>query len=583
MTTMSASRPTGSPALAAASTAGVDGAGFHELLRAGLEWLDSHHGIVNALNVFPVPDGDTGTNMLLTMKSALQEVANTLATTLGQVARAAAHGALMGARGNSGVILSQILRGIARSLDDQSTLTGPRFAAALAEGSRIAYKGVNRPVEGTILTVVREAAAAAEAAAQDNPDLTFVLGRAVVAADAAVANTPNLLPVLAQAGKVDSGGKGLFYILEGMYRHLRGEAIAAPAAVAAPAAAGRPVKGHREIPPLVYGFDVQFLLEGRNLDVEAIRAAISAMGDCPLVEGDENLVKVHVHVTNPGVPLSYAVGLGFVTDVVVENMDDMHIPAMPPGYDPTPPRFVSAPAAPAAAAPVPAAQPAETPPSIEGPGIIVVAPGKGLAEVFRSLGAHAVVSGGQTMNPSTQELYTAIRQLPADQVIILPNNGNIIMAAQQATSLVEDKTVAVVPSKSVPQGISALLALNPHADLERNVQAMTAALDQVQTGEVTVAVQDARFDGIEVRAGDIIGLLNDRLTAKGADSAAVVEELLRQMRADELEIITLYYGDTVTADEAQELKSRLSELYPNQEIEIIEGGQPFYHYIISAE
>lgn len=577
------SHSTGSALPAAASTAGVDGTGFQELLRAGLEWLDSHHGIVNALNVFPVPDGDTGTNMLLTMKSALQEVVNTQAVTLGQVARAAAHGALMGARGNSGVILSQILRGIARSLDDQLTLTGPRLAAALAEGSRIAYKGVNRPVEGTILTVVREAAAAAEAAAQDNPDLAFVLGRAVSAADAAVANTPNLLPVLAQAGKVDSGGKGLFYILEGMYRLLRGE-VGAAAAVAAPTVvAGRPVKGRREIPPLVYGFDVQFLVEGRGLDVEAIRAQISAMGDCPLVEGDENLVKVHVHVTNPGVPLSYAVSLGFVTDIVVENMDDMHIPAMPAGYDPTPPRFASAAASAPTAVQAPAARPPEAPPSIEGSGIIVVAPGEGLAEVFKSLGAHEVISGGQTMNPSTQELYTAIRRLPTDRVIILPNNGNIIMAAHQATTLVEDKTVAVVPSKSVPQGISALLALNPHADLERNVQAMTAALDQVQTGEVTVAVQDARFDGIEVRAGDIIGLLNDRLTAKGSDSPAVVEELLRQMHADELEIITLYYGQPVTAAEAEALKERLHRLYPNQEIEIIAGGQPFYHYIISAE
>ncbi|MCX7669763.1 MAG: DAK2 domain-containing protein [Anaerolineae bacterium] len=566
---------------AAPSSAGVDGAGFHELLRAGLEWLDAHHAIVNALNVFPVPDGDTGTNMLLTMKSALQEIANTAATTLGQVARAAAHGALMGARGNSGVILSQILRGVARSLDDQSTLTGPRFAAALAEGSRIAYKGVNRPVEGTILTVAREAAAAAEEAAQDNPDLTYVLNRTVLAADAAVANTPNLLPVLAQAGKVDSGGKGLFYILEGMLRALRGETAEAPRPAAVAAAAGRPVKGHRPIPPLVYGFDVQFLIEGRGLDVEAIRAQIAAMGDCPLVEGDENLVKVHVHVPNPGVPLSYAVGLGFVTDVVVENMDDMHIPAMPAGHDPTPPRFATA--APAAA-PLLAARPPEPAPStIEGPAIIAVAPGAGLAEVFKSLGAHAVVSGGQTMNPSTQEFYAAIRALPADQVIILPNNGNVIMAAQQAADLIEDKTVAVVPSKSVPQGISALLALNPHADLERNVRTMSAALDQVQTGEVTVAVQDAHFDGIEVHAGDIIGLLNDRLTAKGPDSGAVVEELLRQMGADELEIITLYYGEPIKAAEANALKARLRTLYPNQEIEIIEGGQPFYHYIISAE
>ncbi len=563
--------------LTGAATAGLDGTAYRELLQAGLNWLESHHEIVNALNVFPVPDGDTGTNMLLTMKSALQEIITTHAATVGQIAKAAAHGALMGARGNSGVILSQILRGMARSLDDQPTLTGPRFAAALTEGTRIAYQGVNRPVEGTILTVVREAAAAAETAAQHNPDLVFVVGQAVRAADEAVANTPKLLPVLAQAGKVDSGGKGLFFILEGIYRALRGEAAQAVALPAAPTAApARPIKGHRPIPPLVYGFDVQFLIEGHDLNVEAIRANIAAMGDCPLVEGDSNLVKVHVHVPNPGIPLSYAVGLGFVTDVIVENMDDMHIPAMPPGYDPVPPRFEQAPAP----APPTAAGPPET---IEGPGIVVVAPGQGLAEVFRSLGAHVIVSGGQTMNPSTEDLYNAVHKLPTAQAIILPNNGNIIMAAQQACTLVADKTVAVVPSKSVPQGISALLALNPRADLTPNVQAMTAALSHVQTGEVTIAVQDAHFDGIEVRAGDVIGLLNDRLTAKGADSAAVVEELLAQMGAAELEIITLYYGQSVTAAEAEALQARLRQQFPDQEIEIIDGGQPFYHYIISAE
>jgi hypothetical protein len=576
------------PSAGAAITA-LDGPGLRDLFAAGLRWLDAHHDIVNALNVFPVPDGDTGTNMLLTMKSALREITTANANTVGEVARAAAHGALMGARGNSGVILSQILRGIARSLDDLAVINGPRFAAALSEGSRIAYKGVNRPVEGTILTVVREAAAAAEQAAQQNPDLRFILAETRRAADESVANTPKLLPVLAQANKVDSGGKGLFFILEGMHRSLQGEelpahALAASAVVSVPSLI-RPTKGRRPIPSLVHGFDVQFLVEGADLDVDAIRIQIAAMGDCPLVEGDRHLVKVHVHVPNPGVPLAYAVGLGFVTDVVVENMDDMHLPEMRPGYDPTPPRFESAAPAPRSVAVAPAAPEPDRAPTaaIDGPGVIVVAPGKGLAEVFRSLGAHIIVSGGQTMNPSTQDLYQAIIGLPTDQVIILPNNGNIVMAAQQAQALANGKSVAVVPSKSVPQGISALLALNPHADLARNVHAMNAALSSVQTGEVTVAVQDARFDGIEVRAGDVIGLLNDQLTAKGADSATVVKMLLEQMAAADREIITLYYGQPVSAQEAAALVTELSRLFPNQEIESVSGGQPFYHYIISAE
>ncbi len=482
------------------------------------------------------------------------------------------------------------------SLDDQPTITGQRFAAALSEGSRIAYKGVNRPVEGTILTVVREAAAAAELAAQSNADLRFVMAETVRAADESVANTPKLLPVLAQANKVDSGGKGLFFILEGMYRALQGETTQAvalpgarPEAVASAPVPARPSKGRRELPSLVHGFDVQFLVEGKSLDVDTIRTQITAMGDCPLVEGDRTLVKVHVHVPNPGVPLAYAVGLGFVTDVVVENMDDMHIPEMRPGYDPVPPRFVTAMTATAAAATVVPASVAVTPDdigalaAIDGPGVIVVAPGKGLADVFRSLGAHIIVSGGQTMNPSTQDLYQAIAKLPTEQVIILPNNGNILMAAQQAQALATGKSVAVVPSKSVPQGISALLALTPHADLARNVHAMTAALGSVQTGEVTIAVQDARFDDIEVHSGDVIGLLNDELTAKGPDGTAVVRTLLDQMGAAEREIITLYYGQPVTTQEADALLAELSGLFPDQEIEIVSGGQPFYHYIISAE
>lgn len=575
------------PAPADGPVLSLTGAQWRDLLLAGLEWLDQHHEIVNALNVFPVPDGDTGTNMLLTMKSAVREISDDHVASVGEVAKAAAHGALMGARGNSGVILSQILRGISRSLGDQVTLTGPALAAALAEGSRVAYKGVNRPVEGTILTVIKEAAAAAENAAQLEDDIRFILGRVVRAADEAVANTPNLLPVLKQAGKVDSGGKGLFFILEGMYRALIGEKAAAPA-VAVPAAPARAVvKGRRPIPPLVYGFDVQFLVEGEHLDVAAIRDRITAMGDCPLVEGDEHLVKVHVHVPDPGKVLSYAVSLGFVTDVVVENMDDMHIPEMPAGYDPLPPRFAGeapAPAAKAAAETEP--QPlCNTEGGVEGPGIVAVVPGNGLAQVFLSLGTHCIVPGGQTMNPSTQDLLDAINRLPTSEVLLLPNNGNILMAAQQAQALAlaNGKTVSVVPSKTIPQGISALLAYNPHADLQQNAEAMTSALGNVQTGEVTVAVQDARFDGIEVHAGDVIGLLNDQLTATGPTPEDVVKTLLEQMRADELEVITLYYGEPVEAAQAEALQEELRELYPAQEIECVEGGQPYYHYIISVE
>jgi uncharacterized protein len=568
----------------------LNGAAFHDLLNAGLSWLDQHHEIVNALNVFPVPDGDTGTNMLLTMRSACQEISGQNAQDVGDVAKAAAHGALMGARGNSGVILSQILRGIARRLETETLLTGPRFASALSEGSRIAYKGVNKPVEGTILTVAREAAEAAEQAAKLNPDLRFVLERTLQAADQSVANTPKLLPILAQTGKVDSGGKGLYFILEGMYRSLTGETAVQAVLVATVAGPVRPAKGRRELPTRVYGFDVQLLLEAPHLDVDAIREHITALGEYPLVEGDERLIKVHVHVPDPGVVLSYAIGMGFVTDVVVENMDDMSIPDMPAGYDPVPPRFQNAEPALANTESMAAKAPSEGGETVTGAGVVVVAPGPGLAQVFKSLGAAAIVSGGQTMNPSTQELLQAIRSIPNQEVIILPNNSNIIMTAQQAQSLIESlgpdaggKQVAVVHAKTVPQGISALLALNPNADLAHNVQSMNTALTHVQTGEVTTAVHDAHFDGIQVHAGDMIGLLNDQLTARGDDDAAVVKELLDQMHAGDLEIITLYFGQPVTAAGAEQMRNELRELYPDQEIEVVDGGQPFYHYIISAE
>jgi DAK2 domain fusion protein YloV len=571
------------PENASAQVHSLDGETLRDLFQAGLAWLDQHHEIVNALNVFPVPDGDTGTNMLLTMRSAFHEIGADSAGGAAEVAKAAAHGALMGARGNSGVILSQILRGFSRSLDSKIAIDGSDLATALAEGSRVAYKGVNRPVEGTILTVVKEASAAAEKAAKSNADIRFILGRTVQAAGEAVANTPNLLPVLAQTGKVDSGGKGLFYILEGMHRALIGEMVVAEAEAPTGPERGpavRQIKGQRPLPPQVYGFDVQFLIEGQDLDVGDIRDQITAMGECPLVEGEPSIVKVHVHVFNPGVPLSYAVTRGFVSDVLVENMDDMHLPDLPSGYDPVPPRFEAS-GPPHPASPVDLAL---LPQIIEGPAVVAVVPGSGLADVFRSLGAHYVVPGGQTMNPSTNDLLQAIEKAESAQVILLPNNGNIIMAAQQAQALAgPEKTVAVIASKSIPQGISALLALNPNADLERNIHTMTLATASVQTGEVTTAVHDAHFDGIEVRTGDIIGLLNDTLSAKGSTSDEVVKQLLQQMKASDLEVITLYFGQPVTAAAARTLQQELIRLYPNQEVEMFDGGQPFYHYIISAE
>ncbi len=540
----------------------VDGERFKRLVYAGLIWLRQHQEEINALNVFPVPDGDTGTNMVLTMQSAWEEVASVDENNVGKVVHRVAHGALMGARGNSGVILSQIWRGMARHLDNKEWLTAADLAAALEEGVRTAYKGVIRPVEGTILTVAREAAEEATLAAARTTDLSAVLERAVRRAWDALARTPDLLPVLAEAGVVDAGGQGLCVILEGMMRALRGEVLgetAAAATVAGPAFAAEAV------PEEEYGYDVQFLIVGQNLDVETIRRDIDAMGTSTLVVGDENTVKVHVHVPDPGVPLSYAVRLGSLRDVVVEDMQAQYR------------EFVRAreQARPAPAVMVSGAPSREV-------GVVAVVSGDGLEKVFMSLGASAVVPGGQTMNPSTEEILRVVESLPTPKVVILPNNGNIILAARQAQEL-SQKEVAVVPTRSIPQGVAALLAFNHQADLEENAEAMARAVEGVRTGEVTTATRDAKLNGVTVRQGQIIGLEDDQLVVSGDTVDEVVEALLDRMGVAGLEIVTLYYGADVRQEEAEALAARLQEKYPDQSFEVVYGGQPHYFYILSAE
>ncbi|MGB9872613.1 MAG: DAK2 domain-containing protein [Anaerolineae bacterium] len=540
----------------------VDGERFKRLVYAGLVWLQQHQEEINALNVFPVPDGDTGTNMVLTMQSAWEEVAGVDENNVGKVAHRVAHGALMGARGNSGVILSQIWRGMARHLDNKEWLTASDLAAALEEGVRTAYKGVIHPVEGTILTVAREAAEEAMLAAGRTTDLSVVLERAVRRAWDALARTPDLLPVLAEAGVVDAGGQGLCVILEGMMRALRGEVMGEPAAAAAVVG---PAFAAEAVPEEEYGYDVQFLIVGQNLDVEAIRRDIDAMGTSTLVVGDSETVKVHVHVPDPGVPLSYAVRLGSLRDVVVEDMQAQYR------------EFVRAREQ---ARPAPALTVAGAPPRKVG--VVAVVSGDGLEKVFLSLGASAIVPGGQTMNPSTEEILRGVESLPTPKVVILPNNPNIILAARQAQEL-SQKEVAVVPTRSIPQGVAALLAFNHQADLEENAKAMARAAQDVHTGEVTTATRDAQLNGMTVRQGQIIGLQDDQLVISGETVDEVVEALLEKMDVADREIVTLYYGAGVRQEEAEALVARLQEKYPDQNFEVVYGGQPHYFYILSAE
>jgi uncharacterized protein len=523
---------------------------------AGLAWLERHQQAINALNVYPVPDGDTGTNMLLTMQSAYREIQNSPEEEVGIIAQKVAHGALMGARGNSGVILSQVFRGFARSLEGIDKFDTVQFAAALREAATTAYKGVIKPVEGTILTVTREAAEAAVAAAAGSDDLTQVLKQVVSAARESVARTPALLSVLAEAGVVDAGGQGLFIILEGMLRYSLGESLTVNGDLAAAMDLQSLHLDHEE----GYGYDIQFVIHGEGLQVEEIRAKIASLGDCALVVGDSRAVKVHVHSPEPGTPINYGASLGSLSRVIVENMQEQYqefilSKAQKPSTPPAPP---------------------------SGIGTVIVAPGPGLTTVFESLGASVVVPGGQTMNPSTEELLQAIEQVPSEDVILLPNNKNILMAAAQAKAL-SDKNVRVVPTITVPQGISALLALNYQADLETNTRIMTEATQTLKTIEITTAVRSVQLNGISVQEGEVIGLIDGKLQVKGEDTDEIVLHALEEIDAHEYEIITIYYGETVTHDQAEALAAQIEDLYPEQEIEVIDGGQPHYHYILSVE
>ena len=528
----------------------LDGSGLGDALSAGSAWLEQHIDLVNSLNVFPVPDGDTGTNMFLTMQAALRETAGLKPLTVPIVIQGIAHGALMGARGNSGVILSQILRGMAKVLAHKETVRGSDLAEALVEGANTAYKGVIKPVEGTILTVIREAAEVASQAAAEQDNVRYVLERAVKEAHASVARTPTLLPILQEAGVVDSGGQGLLVLLEGMLKFLRGEDMSL-------ARLSQSLATPEISAESTYGYEALFMLTGSDLAVDQIRATLSMMGDSVLAVGDESAVKVHIHTGRPGAVLDYAISLGTISDVVIDNLQQQ------------------AEAFRHEAPTLPSEALADT-------AIVAVASGAGMHEVFRTLGASAVVSGGQTANPSTEELLKALEALSASKVILLPNNSNVIMAAQQARQMAS-KTVQVVPTKTIPQGISALLAFNYQADLDTNVAIMTEAIKQIQTAEITIAVRAAQVNGLRVQEGEIIGLLNDQLTAAGRDTLQVIDNLLQQMRAEKYDIITVYYGDSVSADDAQAVADHIAEAFPGPEVEVVNGQQPHYQYIISAE
>ncbi len=535
----------------------ISGSDLRQMLEVGTALLEENVELVNSLNVFPVPDGDTGTNMLLTMQSALEEVAKTGSDDVGTVAQAAAHGSLMGARGNSGVILSQVLRGMARAIDGRRVLDGAEMASALKEGANTAYRGIGKPVEGTMLTVAREAADAAMAASQEERSVGQILRRAVEVARQSLAGTPDLLPTLKEAGVVDAGGQGYLLLLEGAHMFITGERTPPPPVVAP----RKPMLAPVAVPTSTdYGFCTEVLVRGQGLRVEDIRRELEAMGSSVMVVGEPDLVHVHVHTQQPGDILNAMSHFGSMDRVKVENMQLQHT-AYVGGMAQTP----------------------STPPvPIDGVGVVTVAAGEGLARVFTDLGAAMVVPGGQSMNPSIEELVHGVAATGYSRVILLPNNPNVVMTAQQAQALSRVE-MRVVPTRTVCEGVAAMIAFNPESDLEGNLTAMSEALCLVQSVELTRAVRSTRVNGLNIEEGQAIGLLNGTLVEAGDSLAGVALRTMERAGVAEREVVTIYCGEGVSLEEGQQVARSVQQRWPEVQVEVVDGGQPHYPYIISVE
>lgn len=545
-----------------AETSTLNGQELKSLTEAGMLWLKVNQQLVNSLNVFPVPDGDTGTNMLLTLQSAYNEVAQSGEQNVGKMAHAIAQGALMGARGNSGVILSQLWRGFARALDNYDTVDANTLIKAFAESKNTAYKGVVRPVEGTILTVAKDIATAAEQAGKSTQDLVDILEHVVQAADVSVAHTPELLPILKQAGVVDSGGKGLAIILEGMLRYIKGQPLEGSVSVQ-PLSAMNLEESMEAVEP---GQDYEIVVDFRPdepLNLEAFYNELLDMGTSIQVGEGDGMYRMHIHVPteNRYLPIDYTMKLGTVTKVAIENliaqMEDQGKSAKTThlNLQPVDPGQIA---------------------------VIAVSPGGGISRIFASLGASAIVEGGQTMNPSTEEILHAFENLPTDQIIILPNNKNIILAAQTAATMTVKK-VSVIPCRSVPQGLSAMLRMDPEGDLAQVTQEMNEALTEVETGEITVATRSIQINGVDVHEGEVIALHNGQLIGSSHSIEAATLTLLANAGTNDRERITFFYGQNISKQEVNSIIDKVRTEYPSHEIELHEGGQPHYQFIISIE
>ncbi|MCQ2968700.1 MAG: DAK2 domain-containing protein [Clostridium sp.] len=541
----------------------INGHDFYNMVVNASNRLLEESDFVNALNVFPVPDGDTGTNMSMTFKAAVKEIENLNLESIGEASKKLAKGALMGARGNSGVILSQILRGISKGLEGKNEVDGKELAVAFEEGSKAAYKAVMRPTEGTILSVIRAVAESVENTEQRN--IIEVMETVVTNAKIMLDKTPDLLPALKKAKVVDSGGMGLYIILQGMLDALKND-IKAEINDVAVKSAGTTGAASTEDVDIKFGYCTEFIILGDAAKAKEFQDKIENLGDSMIVVGYEDVIKVHIHTNNPGEVLSNAVQYGELSKIKIDNMREEH-------------REVLALKNEEAASDV---QEEIAPSETKKYAFISVAMGDGITRVLKDLGVDYVIEGGQTMNPSTQDMMECISKLNADHIFILPNNKNIIMAAEQAAEI-SSKDIRVIPTKSIPQGITAITMFNYEADVDDNEEALKEALEVVKTGSVTYAVRDTEMDGIEIKEGNMLGLVENKIKTVGENYFEVAKQVLESMIDEDSELITIFYGKDVDESKMEEFIDELEDKYDDFDVQCYKGDQPLYYFIMSVE
>ena len=552
----------------------IDAAMLKKCFLAGAANLEAKKEIINELNVFPVPDGDTGTNMTMTILSAAKEVSNIASPNFENLSKAISGGSLRGARGNSGVILSQLFRGFTKEIKSVTVIDAPVLARAFQKATETAYKAVMKPKEGTILTVAKGLSDKMNELACENGDLEEILGQVLEHGRYVLSQTPEMLPVLKEAGVVDSGGQGLIEVLSGIYDCLLGKEIDLTAALGTTTTAK--VEADTTQADIKYGYCTEFIINIEkkfdNGDELNFKAYLESIGDSIVVVADDEIVKVHVHTNDPGLAIQKALTYGSLSKMKIDNMREEHKEKLIKEAQKAEAEKKAAEAA--------AKKPAEPKKKY---GFISVSAGAGLSEIFEGLGVDVVIEGGQTMNPSTEDMLNAIDKVNAENVFILPNNSNIILAANQAQSIVTDKNVYVVPSKTIPQGITALINFDESADAEANFDNMSSEMKNVKTGQVTYAVRDTSMDGKEIKQNDIMGIGDKTILSVGKDIEETTIDMLSQLIDDDSELISVYYGEDVSSEQVDSLTAKIEETYPDLDLEVHSGGQPIYYYIVSVE